>query len=376
MKLRLTHFLILVALLYSGIAQVNQDPSIIGTPFSAEIPEDLKNRMTDEKIERSINFYEVVYNDSLVDVRFLKSVEPQAEGLRFSIVPPDLNKYSKISTLVGFMYESKKLIQTFVWLKVEEEDGKKKFYTDYDQDRNYKNDIGLVSIKNITTSVDVPFLLNDKKDYVRISVQKTKRKKYVMQRFKNQPVIDMGLGAGSGELTYSYDNYGYLANVTTKSIGIGANYYIGPLVIGIRSTIQNSNFYATYEYINGARTTGVNKDKHPLNKMQLGGTFAIRLPLTRTIEVQPTGTYGYTYYFENKYYPNYRFDKEEFFEHNSSNYYEIGLRINFVVGNQRAIYLLGMRNYQDWSPTGLGSGSDLQSELKMTRFEVGYSIGL
>ena len=377
MRKRLVEYLLLISLVSSAFAQINQDLSIIGTPFNAVIPQDTKNLMSDGlEVERTIKFYEVVYNDSIVDVRFLKSSEPQANNLKFTIIPPDLGDYSKVSALVGFIYDGKKLIKTVLWIKTEDIEGRKKFFTDYNEDRDYMNDVGIIKVKNITTSIDVPFLLMGEKDYIRIGVQKTKRKKYVFQRFRNQPVIDMGLGASSGELTYSFDQYGYLANVTTKSLGVAASYYLGPIVIGVRSTIFNSNFYATYEYINGARTTGVNKDKHPLNKMQLGASIGVRVPLTKTIEIQPVGAYGSTFYFDPKYYPNYRFNQDEYFEHDKNDFFELGLRMNFIVGNQRAIYLIGMRNLQDWQPEGLGNGSEVQSELKMTRFEVGYSIGL
>lgn len=374
MASRLIRFLILVALYSHAISQVNQDLSIIGTPFNAMIPQDTKNKMSNKTVNRTIKFYEVIYNDSLIDVRFLRSVEPQAENLKFTIIPPDLGNYAKVSTLVGFMYESKNLIKTFVWLKVENEDGKKRFYTDYDQDKNYRNDNGLISIRNISSSVEVPILLNDQREYIKLSVQKTKRKKHILQRFKNQPVIDMGLGAGSGDLSYSFDNFGYLANFTTKNLGVTANYYIGPAIIGLRSSFQSSYFYATYETINGMTTLNVNRDKHPLNKMQLGGSFAFRVALSRTIEIQPSGTYGYTYYFDPKYYQN-RYS-DEFFELDKSPFYELGFRINFTVGNQRAIYLLGMKNFQEWEPKGLSGGSSFQSDLQMNRFEVGYAIGL
>ncbi|WP_420316649.1 hypothetical protein [Ekhidna sp.] len=373
---RIIHYVLLVSLLFSGVAQDGQggqDQFILNSSFNAMIPNDMKNKMATESINRKVQFYEVIYNDSLVDIRFLKSSIPQAKKLRFTISPPDLKNYTKISTLVGFIYDSDSLIETIVWLRTEDQEGKKRFFTDYNQDGNFKNDGDPITVRNITTTKDIPVLINGEKDLLRISVQKS-RTKFILKRFKNQPVLDMGLGVGSGELTYSHDNYSYLANFTNKSIRFAATYYIGPVVVGVRSSIENSNFYATYEIVNGKITTNVNKDKHPLNKMQLGGSLGLRAILTKTIEAQPLATYGYAYYFSPKYYPR-RFS-EEYHELDKSAFYEFGARMVFTVGNQRAIYLLVMRNFQEWEPVGLGGGSPFESSHKTTRFEVGYSIGL
>ncbi len=324
----------------------------------------------------TFNFSKALIRDKQINASFLKPFLKEGIDTRIDIVPPDFSNFVETYGLIGVFDQRIDLNKPFIWIVCIDKNGRKIIYSDRNQDRNFVNDGNPQVVNRTNTKTELSIYVEDKNIPIEFRFENGFKPKVLPKKkvaFKNQFVLDLGLGAGSGYLDYTYDQLQYESNFTIKNISINANYYLGPVVLGVSSSLQSSNFYTSREIIDGIRTLNVNRDTHPKTKIQMGLSLAYRLKLSQTIELHPLGTFGYTYYTsENKYFP--RKSEDDSYDVGRSNFREFGLRFVFIVGNQRSIYVIGTRNTQDWNPVDFGN-NDFESELKMTRFEVGYSIG-
>lgn len=344
------------------------------------MPEEFRVNLASTK-EENVDFYHLTYRTPTIDLRLLKRYTKYNVPESIIITPPDLSAFDHTVVLVG-LYGDVDNPTIIIWLGGNYNYRNITFFLDVDQDRNFTNDNPPLKVKEGSDPINI-VISNELGEQnlwlsvpkVNVVTKKTKRKIY------DQLAIGITAGAGSGSLTYDDPNpstfHNYHVNISEKHFGLSLSYYSKYFILGLNASYQNHHFYASYDPEPGEIATtsiNVNRDLHSPNKSQLGLLTAIRLPLSSFIEFQPTFKLGMANYFNPEYKKN-KFS-DEAFALGTSMFYEFGVRMEFTVGVENAFFVEIAKNYQDWEPEVFSDSETFESAMKITKFAVGYNIGL
>jgi hypothetical protein len=343
------------------------------------LPEEFRANLT-ETSQDNIEFFHLKYRTSTLDLRVLKKYTKYDVPESIVLTPPDLTRYDHTMVLIG-IYGDPNDPKIVIWLAGNYNYNDITFFIDYDQDRNFTNDEGPLKIRRGAEPVEI--LLTPEGEQQRLSLAIPKVKvvaKKDKERIQNRIVAGFQAGAGSGDLTYSYTSSGssneYYVNISEKSFGASVSYYGKRFIAGINGSFQNHYHYASYNLIDGLQTTNTNQDLHAPNKIQISLYGAYRLKLTEFVEIQPVFKYGIAQYLN----PEYKKFKhtDEAYALGSSQFYEVGMRLEFTAGKKNVFFLEFANNRQKWEPDGLPGTEEVsfESKVKISKFNVGFSVPL
>ena len=364
-----------------------------GAALNPMMPDDFRVQLDLEE-SIAVQFYQMTYSGSRLDLRRIKALHKDIPAYVDIVPPNNLDFYKDITVLVGV--PEKGLVNdntVVIWLAANFSTNSITLFSDDDQDRNFLNDPGLHEFQAGPSPRKI--LLKSKPEGGRDRVyylSLPKRKKPSFDRNKrqrkiiNKLSIGMSLSTGSGGLEYSYENLDtgspawYNVDFTERIFRLDLSYNLSFISAGVDFSYQGVNYYASYltELLanpgNGPdRVTTANQDLHGATKTQYGLSVVGRIPISRSTEIQPVVRYGMVSFKNQEYFPN-RYQQESI-NLPAVAYLETGIRVEFVAGMFSAIYVEATKFSQDWKPEGLLDGinnRDFSSELKSTRFGVGY----
>ena len=280
------------------------------------------------------------------------------------------------------------------------------FYIDTNLDGNYNNDERPIMILAGTPPVKIELLPLEKDPlYLYLGVpkqlsQEEKRaaiikdlKRGTKKKIYNKLSLGFYGGVGIGQLTYDYDNVDsayptwYEVRFSEKNIGVNLNYETAFFRFGLNAAFMNHFYYTSYLNIRFAEPRGIrtgvlterNIDSHSLNRVQIDATAAFKIRLSDYSDVQPFVSFGQLFYLSDSYFSDNRPNKEVSYALSPNYYYELGIRLDFTVGNEKTLFFDLVSNQLQWRPDNFLEGINL-TNLGIThrtwKINVGYKIGL
>lgn len=344
--------------------------------------EEFRVNIPAEGNQKAVEFFFLKYKTSTLDLSSINNYTKYTVPESVDIIPPDLSMYDHTTVLIGFYGdpESPKII---IWLAGNYNYNNVSLYADYDQDRNFTNDKKVLQITRGSDPLELALTLeNGNHNFwfglpkITVKVNKPKR------RIENRFAVTFQIGAGSGNLKYSSDGLqgnsadSYYVNISEKNLGTSLSYYMKNFIVGTSLSYQNHNHYASYYFIGGRRTGGINQDLHATDKFHIGLYGAYRFRITDFIELQPLLRYGVTQYPNREYKP--MRSRDEIYLLGASRFLEYGIRLEFKAGIKNVFFIEIAKNRQNWKPQGLPASKlgSFKSRVKIAKFGVGFSVPL
>lgn len=375
----------LLTFVWLSFAQQFQSSGFNGsTAGAAVMSEEFRVNAPSEKNQETVEFFHVKYKTSTLDLRLINQYTKYTIPESVVVIPPDLSRFDHTTVLIG-LYGDPDNPKMVIWLAGDYNYNTATFFLDYDQDRDFTNDKGSMRLKAGEDPVSITLTpeWGDQNFWLSVPEAKVVTHKE-KKRIYNKIAIGVHTGAGSGNLQYSDINPStysdYYVNISEKHVGLNISYYSRYFIAGINASFQNDHFYASYDPDPNSATSrsptsiNPNRDLHKPNKVQLGLKSAIRIPLSATIEFQPTANFGIVNYMKPEYKKNKATD--EVFILNPSNFIEIGARVEFTVGIENAFFVEFSKNFQDWKPEVMSDSDTFKSRMRITKFAVGYKVSL
>lgn len=348
-----------------------------GTPI---LPEELRVRLPGEKSSEDIDFFQLGYYGSTINLKPLIPLTDYVIPESVRITPPDLSDFEHVMVLVG-IYGSLKNPEIIIWLTGDYLTNNITFFLDYDQDRNFNNDGSPVKMSRGDKPVQVLMNSRSGEHSMTLSVpRKRVGKGKERSKIMNQLTVSVQAGTGTGGLIYKTGGIGspiqsYDVDLSEKYLGTSLTFDTKYVFAGLSFAYQNHFYYTSY-LISPGRRTVVNNDKHPSNRIQYGLMVGLRIPVSTYIEIQPLVRLGMTSYTD----PNYVksiYDDDQVFHIPSIKFLEFGVRTQFTTGLDDGFFLEFARNSHQWMPEFPEVDDDnYTSLLKMWKIGVGYQFAI
>jgi len=395
--------LILILLSYS-IASNSQELQVI-------VPVQIDQNVLNGDNSSNVTFYEMEYISDSINLKSIKSIYKDLSVPDYiKINAPDLSKFNDRMILLAVINNKQSADDLVIWLAGNYQTNSVTFFIDRTLDRNFNNDGKPIVIKPRHGNVKVEFKPRGEKrrSSLYLSVPKKSDDSFGMQQIKlakrkerivNQFSLEAMAGTGVGRLDYSYDNTvtgfpgWYDVKFSIKNIGIMLNYDTHRFKFGLGLQYFNYFYFTSYTNLRIAAPENVftstgfrtidnvkvdrNIDNQSTNVLQYSAMLAYKLKLSSTVFLQPNIAVGLNHYLPNKFLPN-RTETLNGFEMGLKQFIELGLRIEFVVGKDRAVFLGFAANTYDWDPIGFKeslSQENFESSLLTVRGMFGYRIG-
>lgn len=389
------------------LAQISlaQEPSFsgfggVGGALNPIMPDQFRTSLESEEITE-VQFYNFSYKGNKLDLRSLNARYGNIPQF-VDIVPPEaLNAYSDVIVMVGIPEKGQINGESIIiFLAANFDTNDITLFADKDQDRNFINDSSPKKLKTGKKSNAIvldSWSDNEPKRILRLAISERKSPGFKKSRRKiqNKLATSISLAVGSGQLTYEYDDQdiGYPAwyeiDFTERILRISATYDLRHISAGIDFSYQGLNYYTSYltkrlgepywntnsEVPTLIENTAIetNRDLHTSSKTQFGLVLAGRITISKTAEIQPMFRYGIVRYKGQEYTPD-RYEDVRL-KLDNTEYFEPGLRIEFITGMFSTCYLEVSQLYHDWEPTGLldeVSSANYDSRFRSLRFGVGF----
>jgi len=279
------------------------------------------------------------------------------------------------------------------------------FYIDSNFNGNYKDDQPITVLAGkrsvnfelrppnggaINLTLRVPKRLNTEeqnKELLKQLERKSKKKIY------NKLSAGIYAGLGIGQLNYDYTNTDlnfptwYEVRFTERAMGINLNYETIKFRVGVNATLINHYYYTSYLNVQFAEPRGIksgilterNIDTHSLNRFQIGGTVAYKIQMSQFSDIQPFVTVGQLFYLSDSYFSDNRPNKEVAYALSADYFYELGVRLDFTIGNEKSIFIDLASNTLKWWPDNFLEGINLTNlgiKHHTWKINFGYRIGL
>ncbi len=341
----------------------------ISMEFSVPRPENSSQKASASVRSNEIKFYRQRYMTPTIDLRMIKEETGYDIPESISIVPPRLSSFESVMVMVGLQKDSLNT-KMKIWLVSNYDLPGTKLYMDYDQNRDFTDDVGPLSVRTLSLPRATPINRYSARQEVTNETQIESKTQKPKERIENVLTLEFNAGAGSGSLAYSDGGIGYNVNISEKMIGAELIYHSRVFFYGISTSLQNHYFYASYGGFGG----GVNLDIHPNNKFQFGLVTGVRAKLSNFIDFVPLIRTGYTQYLKSEYISN-RYSDESY-KLELSSFLEYGFRMEFTVGANKALAVEFANNRQQWEPEGLPNSSRFKSKMRINKYRIGYKFGL
>ncbi len=384
--------LVITFCLYTSWAQVPVMPD----DFRVNLPN--QNRGTDA----ALDWFELDYKYPMINLKGINEMTEHQLPDSLIIVPPELNQYRKMTVLVGVTGD-KNDPTLIIWLAANYHTNRIILYTDQDQDRNFKNDRKPIKIRRGGEVVKIRIATKQGDQLLDLLPPPRVTEAYQIRPIQDGFSLSFAAGVGVGELDYQFIDLGFNQPTTygvrfvEKGIKAGLTYQWRQLQIGGSVALQNHFFYTSTLAIKKGepirleipdpnlpgRTTFItvenvekltNKDVHSKNRIHttLFGSYSFQFG--NNFALQPVVSAGLISYLD----PTYtRLTNEENETYDLKSYltYEFGVRTEFTVGLQKAVYLEFLYGSENWMPDNFLSAlphENLDVNLTIWRFNLGY----
>ncbi len=365
------------------------------------MPEQFRVNLGAKDIHRDMSFYQLQYRTSTVDLRKLKPMVKQEIPDSVVIVPPDLSSFDHVVVLVGLVGNDAS--NMVLWLAGNYNYRNITFFLDYDQDRNFVNDEGPVRIKAGADPVEVMLAQNNQNRKLLLTVPEVevRRIEKYKVRIANRFAVGLSMGVGTGDINYQYDDLvigyptSYFVKITEKNLTATLSYDTRLFNVGVSASFQNHYYFTTHlDVVKGEpfyrrlidfiwlyddnTDHHVNLDEHSNNRVQLGVFGSLKLKISRAIDIHTTFRTGLTSYF-NPTYNRFVHQEDQIYPLRTSPFYEVGVRVEFTTGIERAVFVEFARNEQKWEPEGFLADTpheNFESSSVMAKLNVGYRFTL
>ncbi len=373
------------------------------------LPNQYEGKANAKELEYKETFY--VYKASVspvIQLKQFKQYYPELalpDTLRIEL--PDLSHAKDTTLLLGVLQEEVTAPAHLVLLLATDyTTNEVTFYVDSNMDGNYNNDEAPILVQAGKTPLDINLYPMDEKPLQfslgipkRTSIGeknqellKELRRKSKM-KIRNKLTLGVHAGVGVGRLTYEYDNLDiayptwYTVRFTERALGLNLDYEATKFRVGVNATLNNHFYYTSYLNVQFAEPRGLktgilterNIDTHALNRLQVGGSVAYKIPLTAYLEVQPIFSAGQLFYLSDNYFSDNRPNKEIAYALSPDFFYEVGVRIDVTVGQEKALFLDLVNNTLKWRPNNFLEGinfSSLAISHRTWKINLGYKISL
>jgi hypothetical protein len=358
--------------------------------------------LENEEVKRDVSFFQINYRKPTIDLRNLERLINIDLPDSIAINPPDLSEFDHVVVLIG-VTENMDHSDMVVWLAGNYNYRNITFFIDYDQDRDFTNDKPSVKIKAGAKNKEVILKTTsgERKLWLSIPEVEVKRIEKYRVRIANRVAVGFSGGAGSGEISYRYDDLTigypteYYVKITEKNITASLSYDIKNFNFGVSASFQNHYYFTSHLDVTRGEPFvrivqgfipiyddnidhHVNLDKHSNNRVQLGAFGTYKVKIGRAIDLQAKFLFGQTHYFIPEY--NRFVNKEgQVYALGSSPFYEIGIRSEFAIGISKAVFVELARNEQRWRPEGLLDDTphaNFESNAVFLKLNVGYRFVL
>lgn len=374
------------------------------------IPVQIDKQINSKETNSEIEFYEMKYSSDSINLKSLKKIYKNLDVPDYiKIEAPDLSGFNDTMVLLAAIDNQESENELIIWLAGNYQTNKVSFFIDRTLDRNFNNDGKPTIIKSKQGNVKVEFKPRGKKlrSSVFLAVPKKSEQSMAMQQIRvskrkerilDQFSLEFMAGVGVGKLNYNFNNtqtgfpYWYDVKFSAKNLGLMLNYDTNKLKFGLG--VQYYNFfyftsytnrqYAPYDEATGSATdllnaieTNRNIDEQPTTLLQYSALLAYKIKLSSVASLQPNIVAGFSHYLPANYYPN-RIETLNEFKFDLQTFIELGLRIEFVVGKDRSVFLGFSVNGYDWTPVGFVESlpqQNYESSLGIVRGMFGYRIG-
>lgn len=380
---------------FLSIAAISQVP-VMPDDFRVNLPN--QNRGN----ESVISWFELDYKYPTLDLRGLHDLTDHQLPDSLIIVPPELNLYSKMTVLVG-VTGSKTQPTLIIWLAANYHTNRITLYTDQDQDLNYINDRKPIKIRRGGELVKIRVNTDKGEQLLDLLPPPRVTEVYQLRPIDDGLSLSFTAGVGVGELDYQFNDLNFNQPTTydvrfvEKGIKAGLTYQWRRFQLGGSVALQNHFFYTSTLAIKKGepirleipdpnlpgRTTFItvenvekltNKDIHSKNRIQstLYGSYSFQFG--NTFALQPVVGIGMISYLDAKY-TRLSNEVNETYDLKPYLFYEFGVRTEFTVGLQKAVYLEFLYASEQWLPQSFVSAiphENLSSNFTIWRFNLGY----
>ncbi len=372
------------------------------------MPDDFRVNLPNQNqgSEATISWFELDYKYPMLNLKGLKELTDHQLPDSLVIVPPELNLYSKMTVLVGVTGDIDQPT-IIIWLAGNYHTNRITLFTDQDQDRDFSNDRKPLKIRRGGELAKIRVITHQGDLMLDLLPPPRLTEVYQLRPVQDGLSLSFIAGIGVGELDYRFIDLTYDQPTTydvrfvEKGLKAGLTYQWRKFQLGGSVAFQNHFFYTSTLAIKKGdpirlevpdpnfpgRTTFVtvenvekltNKDVHSKNRIQttLHGSYSFEFG--NNFALQPVMGVGLISYLEPEYT---RLDNEEneVYAMKPFVFYEFGLRTEFTVGLQKAIYLEFLRATELWRPENFISTiphTGLDSNLSIWRFNLGYRFKL
>lgn len=318
------------------------------------------------------------------------------------IVPPKLNQYSRMSVLTGVTGDTDDPT-IIIWLAANYHTNRFTLYVDQDQERNFINDRKPMKILRAGEVVKIRINSDQGELYLDLQPPPRVNEVYQLRQISYGFSLSLIAGIGVGELDYRFTDLTYDQPTTynvrfvEKGIKAGLTYQWRQFQLGASISFQNHFFYTSTLAIKKGepirlevpdpnlprRTTFItvenvekltNKDVHSKNRIQNALFAAYSFQFGNNFALQPIISGGIISYLDPQY-TRLSDEENETYELQPYLFYEFGMRTEFTVGIQKAIYLEFLYASEQWLPDNFVSTvphENFSSNLSIWRFNLGY----
>jgi len=373
------------------------------------VPVQIDRAVTETDKRTEVEFYEMAYTSDSINVKSLKRIYKNLDIPDYiKINSPDLTGFNDTMILLAAIDKQESENDLIIWLAGNYKTNKVTFFIDRTLDRNFNNDGKPIIIKSNQGNVRVEFKPRGKKlrSSVFLAVPKkselspamqeirlTKRRERILDQFS----LELMAGVGVGKLNYNFNNtqtgfpFWYDVKFSAKNLGMMFNYDTNSLRIGLGLQYFNLFYFTSYanrqyaalnidysaqELLRSVETIR-NQEIQPTNLLQYSLMLAYKIRVSEMTSLQPNIVSGFTHYLPSKFYPN-RTETQNEFKFANKIFVELGIRAEFVVGKDKAVFLGFAVNGFDWTPNGFVESlpqENYESSLGIVRGTFGYRVG-
>ncbi len=372
------------------------------------MPDQFRMQLGDgQQTIESVQFYELPYRTNTIDLRGIQPLTDYIIPQSIVITPPNLSSFEEVTVLIGLTGEELENPIVILWLAGDYKKRRITFFIDRDQDRDFTNDRGPIRLVAGDEPRLITMEINGSEESLWITPPEPQisREKKPKERIGSGFNLAFAAGIGTGEMEYSYDDLTigypswYSVPITEKAISATATYTFKRFNFGVNIALQNHFYYTSQLNIKrgeperriifdqfGRSTAATfdnieirqNYDKHSPNRVQYSAMLMYSIPIGKTFSLQPMARFGMTSYLNAEYNASIN-DDGEVYPLKSTTFYELGIRGEFAVGLQKAVFIELARNSHEWEPEGFLNGTDHEnytSSFVVGKYMVGYRFSL
>lgn len=365
------------------------------------MPDQFRVNLPGKKLENEVAFYQLTYKGANIDLRGLRALTAHKLPATVNITPPNLSRFDHTVVLIGITGKVDDP-ELYIWLAGNYNYRNVTLFLDYNQDRDFTNDNRPVKMKAGGGAREITMRVDGEPRTLNLKVPKVEVKRIEKYKVKiaNRFGVSFSGGVGSGRISYEYKDLDtgyptwYFVKITEKNLSGAFTYDLRNATFGVSASFQSHYYFTSHlnvrkgdpftitiqnrQVIKDNIERNKNTDIHSPNRFQYGFFAAYKIPISRSIDLQPIARWGRTSYTKPEY-NRLRNSRGQLYRLDNGSFYELGIRSEFTIGIERAVYIEVARNKNEWRPIGFLDDTphtNFNSESVFWKVNIGYRFTL